>query len=556
MDISSWLRGASIRLLPLPLPPADFNKKTESHRRSPPINVNIAPAGANNDVPIPVVAAPATALEVAELRGQMQQLTGVCLALQAQLVEPPAPAASLPRERQVESSHRRSRVLPAPLDEQADSPHRSRRAPSEERVPERRGRSPRRSVAAPRLPRLIVAANSHGSPREGSANSEQELTKRLRRVVDLERHVDAMIQHTEGKAPADDDLDFRSPFSREILEARVSPKLPLPTIAPYDGTTDPADHIHGFESHMVFHGASDAAKCRAFLVTLKETARAWFETLSAGSISSFRQLKKSFRDNFLGGRSQPRTAASLLAVRQKKGEALWDFVKRTLGVQQPATLAELLSIAQRHAACEESLAAGRAEQGEQFDKKRPSDNGSDRDRKKGRRNDDSPRRPPPFTNYTPLTVAPEQILAEIRNESYVRWPQRMRSDPRRRDQNKYCRFHRNHGHDTSECRQLKDEIEDLIKRGYLGWFILQNEDRPRRRERTPEQPIYNEPNGQEINVIAGGFGAGGESTRSRCDYARRVHVVDRPSAPRSTPYPTSPARAPPEEAITFSDEDL
>ncbi|MQL73040.1 hypothetical protein Taro_005382 [Colocasia esculenta] len=188
---------------------------------------------------------------------------------------------------------------------------------------------------------------------------------------------------------------FRSPFSGEILEARVSPKLPLPTIAPYDGTTDPADHIRGFESHMVFHGASDAAKCRAFPATFKETARAWFETLPAGSITSFCQLKKSFRDNFLGGRSQPQTAASLLAIRQKKGEALWDFVKRfriealrvsridvplstsaliqgtrdgflqwTLGDQQPATLAELLSIAQRHAACEESLAAGRAEQRE------------------------------------------------------------------------------------------------------------------------------------------------------------------------------------------------
>ncbi|MQL77781.1 hypothetical protein Taro_010196, partial [Colocasia esculenta] len=553
----------------------------------PPGDVAIAPADANHDVLAQPAAAPATALEVAELRGQMQQLTGVCLALQAQLAGAAAPEISLPRERQAESSHRRSRIPPAPQEQQADSPRRSHRAPSEERAPERRGRSPRHSVASPRPPRSVVEGNSHASGRGGPTNSEQELARRLRRVVDLERRMDAMVQRAEGKTPAEDDLDFRSPFSREILEAQVSSKLPLPTIAPYDGTTDPVDHIHGFESHMVFHGASDAAKCRAFPATLKETARAWLETLPAGSITSFHQLKKSFWDNFLGGRSQPRTAASLLAVRQKKGEALWDFVKRfrtealrishldvplatsaliqgtrdgflqrTLGVQQPTTLAELLSIAQRHAACEESLAASTAEQGEQSDKKRPSDNGSDRDRKKGRRNGDSPRRLRPFTNYTPLTVAPEQILAEIRNEAFLRWPQRMRSDPRKRDQNKYCRFHRDHGHDTSECRQLKDEIEDLIKRGYLGRFVRRNEERPRRRDRTPEQPIKNEPNGQEINVIAGGFGVGGESTRSRRDYARRVHVVDRPSAPRPAPYPASPTRAQPEEAITFSDEDL
>ncbi|MQM16841.1 hypothetical protein Taro_049802 [Colocasia esculenta] len=205
--------------------------------------------------------------------------------------------------------------------------------------------------------------------------------------------MDAKIQKAEGKLLGDDDLDFRSPFTAEILEALVSPKLPLPSIAPYDGTTDPADHVHGFESHMVFHGASDAAKCRSFPTTLKEAARAWFEALPAGSISSFHQLKKSFSDNFLVGRSQPRTAASLLSVRQKKDEALWDYVQwfrtevlripsldvslatsslirgtrdgflqRTLGVQQSPTLSELLSTAQRHAACEENLAAGRANQ--------------------------------------------------------------------------------------------------------------------------------------------------------------------------------------------------
>ncbi|MQM01582.1 hypothetical protein Taro_034344 [Colocasia esculenta] len=111
-----------------------------------------------------------------------------------------------------------------------------------------------------------------------------------------------------------------------------------------------------------------------------------------------------------------------------------------------------------------------------------------------------------------FAVAPEQILAEIRDEPYVRWPQRMHSDPRRHNQEKYCRFHRDHDHDTSECRQLKDEIESLIKRGYFGRFVRRNEVSPRCRERTPEQPINNEPNGQEINVIMGGFGAGREST--------------------------------------------
>ncbi|XP_074374622.1 uncharacterized protein LOC141715033 [Apium graveolens] len=40
-----------------------------------------------------------------------------------------------------------------------------------------------------------------------------------------------------------------------------------------------------------------------------------------------------------------------------------------------------------------------------------------------------------------------------------------------RDKKKYCEYHEFTGHDTHECRHLKDEIEELIKAGYLGEWI-------------------------------------------------------------------------------------
>ena len=77
----------------------------------------------------------------------------------------------------------------------------------------------------------------------------------------------------------------------------------------------------------------------------------------------------------------------------------------------------------------------------------------------------SPRR------FTPLTAAVSQVLREVQHEQFLRWPSQMRSDPTKRDNTKYCEFHRDHGHRTDDCIQLRKEIEYLIRRGYLRRFV-------------------------------------------------------------------------------------
>ena len=47
----------------------------------------------------------------------------------------------------------------------------------------------------------------------------------------------------------------------------------------------------------------------------------------------------------------------------------------------------------------------------------------------------------------------------------------MKSDPARRDDTKYCEFHKDHGHRTDDCIQLKNEIEYLIRRGHLSRYV-------------------------------------------------------------------------------------
>ena len=52
-------------------------------------------------------------------------------------------------------------------------------------------------------------------------------------------------------------------------------------------------------------------------------------------------------------------------------------------------------------------------------------------------------------------------------------PDSMRGDRSKRNQNKYYRFHKDIGHTMEECIALKDEIEKLIRQGYL-WDNFHN----------------------------------------------------------------------------------
>ena len=73
--------------------------------------------------------------------------------------------------------------------------------------------------------------------------------------------------------------------------------------------------------------------------------------------------------------------------------------------------------------------------------------------------------------FTPLTSLVSQVLRKVRNEQFLRWPTQMKSYPTTKDNSKYCEFHRDYGHRTDDCIQLKREIEYLIRRGYLRRFI-------------------------------------------------------------------------------------
>ncbi|GAV76920.1 hypothetical protein CFOL_v3_20393, partial [Cephalotus follicularis] len=62
---------------------------------------------------------------------------------------------------------------------------------------------------------------------------------------------------------------------------------------------------------------------------------------------------------------------------------------------------------------------------------------------------------------------------------------------------KYCRYHRDHGHDAEECRQLKNQIEDLIRKGHMRKYVDRDAPKGRREQRREEAPRQQEEQQQQ-----------------------------------------------------------
>ncbi|XP_010907809.1 uncharacterized protein [Elaeis guineensis] len=74
---------------------------------------------------------------------------------------------------------------------------------------------------------------------------------------------------------------------------------------------------------------------------------------------------------------------------------------------------------------------------------------------------------------------------------------------RSRDRRKYCRFHRDHGHDIEQCIQLKDKIKALIRCSYLEKYKREplTQPPPNRRPQMTEEAMNNQLTIGVINMI-------------------------------------------------------
>ncbi|XP_009388264.2 uncharacterized protein LOC103975079 [Musa acuminata AAA Group] len=329
-----------------------------------------------------------------------------------------------------------------------------------------------------------------------------------------------------------------SPFVQEIQEKPVPLNFRVPALETYDGGSHPAEHVAAFRAQMAFYGTSDALMCRAFSTTFIGPAHTWFSRLRQSSIASFDQFAKEFEQNFLiSARPRPSIAA-LLALSQHEEETLAQFVTCfateirgysdthpslimqafltgvkpsrffwSLIEKSSATIPEMLQRASQYIAGE-ALAAGRRTIGKkpQIEQSRPATSSAT---PQSCRRLDHPEQRPPRPSPLPLNTPRTEIFLQIREKGLLRPPNPMKATYKNRS--KYCRFHRDHGHDTEDCHDLQNQIEELIRRGYLGHYLKE----PREATPRPRMPVE-----RQIDVIIGGPATGGSSLSARKSYAR------------------------------------
>ncbi|XP_075649828.1 uncharacterized protein LOC142620324 [Castanea sativa] len=147
--------------------------------------------------------------------------------------------------------------------------------------------------------------------------------------------------------------------------------------------------------------------------------------------------------------------------------------------------------------------------------------------KTGDRLEDRRSKPPVrrFSNFTPLTAPIDQVLMQIKDDTTLTWPGKLKGDPSKRSRDKYCHFHCDHNHDTSKCYDLKQQIEALIIQGKLERFISKERTDPLQEQASRREGERPRPPLGDIRMIVGGTATSGSSRKAHKTYLRMVQNV-------------------------------
>ncbi|GAU10324.1 hypothetical protein TSUD_417530, partial [Trifolium subterraneum] len=315
---------------------------------------------------------------------------------------------------------------------------------------EQRPRSP------PRRKEILLGGMTQGS-RGDDYQYRRENSPRLEET----------LTHSPGWS---DDEVYKGLLTRHIMDLELPRVLQKPPqLGKYDGLTDPDIHIQNIDAILNYQAVKGGIKCRIFPTTLVEGAMTC---------------------HFTASKKHPKTEANLEVVRQGSNETLRSYIERfnkeavqvdvtddmkkylmrknlrdgtkfkeMVAIEKPATWDEILYKVKAYMQFEEETMVDAMSQ---------------------------------FTNYTPLLVPREIVLAECAASDFknvgIRFPKSTPFKPGQ-DRSRYCAYHKSYGHLTEDCIQLKDAIEILIRHGKLKDYVKRKENprQEKKREDTPDE---------------------------------------------------------------------
>ena len=139
------------------------------------------------------------------------------------------------------------------------------------------------------------------------------------RFQEIPQELSHMKEAVKGRAPVSMDAlvqKMESPFTVGVLHFPFLIKFIMPQIEAFDETKDLVDHLNTYKNQMELHGYQDPMRCRAFAITLKGSALAWFNRLLPTSISSFKEISIAFVFHFIGARTYRKPSYHLLTIKQ------------------------------------------------------------------------------------------------------------------------------------------------------------------------------------------------------------------------------------------------
>ncbi|XP_057760842.1 uncharacterized protein LOC130981255 [Arachis stenosperma] len=277
-----------------------------------------------------------------------------------------------------------------------------------------------------------------------------------------------------------------TPFYRSILKVRLPRHFDKPTDMRYDGTQDPQEHLTAFEAQMNLEGVEDEVRCRAFPVTLAGPAIRWFNSLPQGSIAAFSHISRAFLAQFTSRIAKAKHPINLLGVTQRAGETTRKYLDRFndecleiegltdsvtnlcltndlfnedfrkhLTTKPVWTMHEIQTVAKKYINDEEVSRVVAA------NKWQPSYN-------QPRHHGNGERSLPANRRKGNIDEAPTS------------------ERPYRGNKSLYCDYHKGYGHQTQDCFDLKDALEQAIRDGKLAEFSRFIKE-PRRRHRDHDE---------------------------------------------------------------------